>query len=52
MPPAAETIRKIIPEVLVGPGRERAPDLGTSSDPAARTIHHKVLSDPLSHKVM
>lgn len=43
-PSVADTIQNIAPDVLLGFGRDRIPDLGTSSDCAARTVCDKVCS--------
>lgn len=46
MPSAADgrTIQKIDPDILLGPGKDRTPDLGTPTTHAARTLHHKICS--------
>ena len=44
MPSAAETIQKVVPNVILWPSRDRELDLGISSNNDNRIVHHKVCS--------
>lgn len=38
------TIQKIVPDILLGPGKDRTPDLGAPTNHEARTLHYKICS--------
>ena len=44
IPSTADIIKSMVSDVLLGPGIDRTPDLGTYSGYAARTVHYKVCS--------